>query len=192
MNKIRMILSALAISIFSSTTTAATIDGTVAFEGGITAANGTSVLDATVFNFINPVTVTAAGGDLRGLDFGGSVTYNTLDLNNLPILPLWTATVATGSTPPTILYEFDLDRVIYDGVINNKVRIIDGIGTMRIPGFADDTKFTWTLSTQLPAAGFGQVFSFSAAQAVVPIPAAVWLFGSGLIGLVGVARRKNS
>lgn len=27
--------------------------------------------------------------------------------------------------------------------------------------------------------------------AVVPVPAAVWLFGSGLIGLVGVARRKK-
>jgi len=26
---------------------------------------------------------------------------------------------------------------------------------------------------------------------VVPVPAAVWLFGSGLIGLVGVARRKK-
>jgi hypothetical protein len=27
--------------------------------------------------------------------------------------------------------------------------------------------------------------------AVVPVPAAVWLFGSGLIGLVGLARRKS-
>ena len=27
---------------------------------------------------------------------------------------------------------------------------------------------------------------------VVPIPAAVWLFGSGLLGLVGIARRKQS
>ncbi|MBI5783055.1 MAG: VPLPA-CTERM sorting domain-containing protein, partial [Gammaproteobacteria bacterium] len=26
--------------------------------------------------------------------------------------------------------------------------------------------------------------------AVVPVPAAVWLFGSGLLGLIGVARRK--
>ncbi|MCP4042838.1 MAG: VPLPA-CTERM sorting domain-containing protein, partial [Gammaproteobacteria bacterium] len=25
----------------------------------------------------------------------------------------------------------------------------------------------------------------------VPVPAAVWLFGSGLIGLLGVARRKR-
>lgn len=28
-------------------------------------------------------------------------------------------------------------------------------------------------------------------QTVVPVPAAVWLFGSGLIGLVGMARRKK-
>jgi len=27
---------------------------------------------------------------------------------------------------------------------------------------------------------------------VVPIPAAVWLFGTGLIGLIGIARRKQS
>jgi hypothetical protein len=28
-------------------------------------------------------------------------------------------------------------------------------------------------------------------QAAVPVPAAVWLFGSGLLGLVGIARRKK-
>jgi hypothetical protein len=26
----------------------------------------------------------------------------------------------------------------------------------------------------------------------IPVPAAVWLFGSGLIGLVGVARRRKA
>lgn len=28
--------------------------------------------------------------------------------------------------------------------------------------------------------------------AVVPVPAAVWLFGSGLLGLFGIARRKTA
>ena len=29
-------------------------------------------------------------------------------------------------------------------------------------------------------------------QAVVPVPAAIWLFGSGLLGLLGLARRKRA
>lgn len=42
--------------------------------------------------------------------------------------------------------------------------------------------------------GVSSVKSFTATAdgfAVVPVPAAVWLFGSGLIGLVGLARRKR-
>lgn len=38
--------------------------------------------------------------------------------------------------------------------------------------------------------GDGQ-FIFSAASAVVPVPAAIWLFASGIIGLIGAARRKG-
>lgn len=34
--------------------------------------------------------------------------------------------------------------------------------------------------------------AFGGNPAVVPVPAAVWLFGSGLIGLVGIARRKKA
>lgn len=33
--------------------------------------------------------------------------------------------------------------------------------------------------------------SMTAAPAPVPVPPAVWLFGSGLLGLVGIARRKS-
>jgi hypothetical protein len=33
---------------------------------------------------------------------------------------------------------------------------------------------------------------FVTAAPAVPIPAAVWLFGSGIIGLIGIARRKKS
>lgn len=34
--------------------------------------------------------------------------------------------------------------------------------------------------------------AFKLNGAVVPVPAAVWLFGSGLLGLIGVARRKKT
>ena len=34
--------------------------------------------------------------------------------------------------------------------------------------------------------------SHSAGYSVVPVPAAVWLFGSGLLGLIGMARRKKA
>lgn len=35
-------------------------------------------------------------------------------------------------------------------------------------------------------------FAFLIETTVIPIPAAVWLFGSGLLGLVGMARRKKA
>ena len=40
----------------------------------------------------------------------------------------------------------------------------------------------------------GESFTSSALvrTSVVPVPAAVWLFGSGLIGLIGIARRKKA
>ena len=43
-------------------------------------------------------------------------------------------------------------------------------------------------------AGFPFPFEprWDGAASVVPVPAAVWLFGSGLLGLVGIARRKKS
>ena len=36
------------------------------------------------------------------------------------------------------------------------------------------------------------IINLEVAHTVVPVPAAVWLFGSGLLGLVGVARRKRA
>jgi len=38
----------------------------------------------------------------------------------------------------------------------------------------------------------GQPISFQGTVSAVPVPAAVWLFGSGLIGLIGLAKRKAS
>ena len=46
----------------------------------------------------------------------------------------------------------------------------------------------WTASTP---GDYVRVLTDFSPGAVVPVPAAVWLFGSGLIGLIGIARRKK-
>ena len=56
-----------------------------------------------------------------------------------------------------------------------RVEIMDSSGTLNDQNliFADD-------------------FTFGVTTAVVPLPASAWLFGSGLLGLVGIARRKKA
>lgn len=40
--------------------------------------------------------------------------------------------------------------------------------------------------------GYSWSFDLTLAPQVVPVPPAVWLFGSGLLGLIGISRRKNA
>ena len=47
----------------------------------------------------------------------------------------------------------------------------------------------WTAFDGTP---YSEKFNITVSGTEIPIPAAVWLFGSGLLGLVGVARRKKS
>ena len=42
------------------------------------------------------------------------------------------------------------------------------------------------------ASPFGGGGAYVEVQSAIPVPAAVWLFGSGLLGLVGLARRKKA
>jgi len=51
--------------------------------------------------------------------------------------------------------------------------------------------YSLTIIADLTHDGSG-VSSFDAEIQAVPVPAAVWLFGSGLIGLAGLARRKKA
>jgi hypothetical protein len=82
-------------------------------------------------------------------------------------------TSAPGSENP---FGVDLDG---DGVIE-----VDNNGEDVAGG---DLEFAYFQLTRL-----GQLTLVNPAPAVVPVPAAVWLLGSGLLGLVGVARRKSA
>ncbi len=68
-------------------------------------------------------------------------------------------------------------------------------------GFAPDANKAWYLGFGNGSQYFGAkdtlksawaVHSGDVGTAVVPVPAAAWLLGSGLLGLVGVSRRKSS
>lgn len=63
---------------------------------------------------------------------------------------------------------------------------------------AEGDSFTLDYAANVPTGGFaGFYYTLSlvgtiGAPAAVPVPAAVWLFGSGLVGLAGVARRRKA
>jgi hypothetical protein len=63
-----------------------------------------------------------------------------------------------------------------------------GVGTAPAPDDTVTVDFNVLVLAPAGGAGFFDTASFDVAA--IPVPAAVWLFGSGLIGLVGVARRK--
>jgi hypothetical protein len=65
-----------------------------------------------------------------------------------------------------------------------------GVGTAAAP---DNTAFvTFNVLVLAPAGGAGYFDSTSFDVAAVPVPAAAWLFGSALLGLMGISRRAKS
>ena len=102
---------------------------------------------------------------------------------------IYNFTVGEGQLGGHILWDWsvttDIDIVnVWDvstvaGVTTYTSTDIDGDGIAGI-GFIDST---------FASVPFAANFDFS--TTTVPIPAAVWLFGSGLLGLIGMARRKK-
>ena len=85
--------------------------------------------------------------------------------------------------------------------VGNTFFFLGGPATQNSPVYTASNTFTGNLAYDLMTVKVD--FSLSADStvgmsgfvqqaAVVPVPAAVWLFGSGLLGLVGMARRKKA
>jgi hypothetical protein len=73
----------------------------------------------------------------------------------------------------------------------NPLGVIDlsGINELKGDVFDNMSQFNGELSSFISVAS---VVNLTNPPTVVPVPAAVWLFGSGLLGLVGIAKRKKA
>ena len=107
--------------------------------------------------------------------------FGVIDINNAifaasgnPAL----MTVTSGFAEPVVLSSFSTS---IPGVITPPVGAFN-------PNALGQYSFYLTATTKAPFPA--TVGTVGIDVQVVPVPAAVWLFGSGLLGLIGVARRK--
>jgi len=84
------------------------------------------------------------------------------------------------------------DSIDSDGNALRGIGMVDGA----FPGFSANFNTTALGTSDLVGEDYtltgGSVTATGGSVTAVPVPAAVWLFGSGLLGLVGVARRKKA
>ena len=95
----------------------------------------------------------------------------------------------------TVLGDFTLDGVIEVSLDNGFIPDLNDTFTILTAtgNWLDNTKFDSIVSVTNPGIQFSAIYGADFVKlgvSQVPVPAAVWLFGSALIGLVGVSRRK--
>ncbi len=110
---------------------------------------------------------------------------------------------STANGTPSVNPDGTVDMsgwTVYWGAPGEEVNINMGTGaaatvTCGVDCAVGDT-FTLDYTTIVPAgqpfAGVPYQLHLEGVVAAVPVPAAIWLFGSGLLGLVGVARRRRA
>lgn len=179
----------MALSIFSAGANADVVlpalDISTAHGGAGVSSDGTTLtMDSTAFSiFTNgaPIDIPDVGFDLTATysGFDGGITY-TFTGGSLSAGTLLTATFDTMA----ILSLGGGQGVFTADLTYTGGSLVAGLTSGRIEGnllnaTSGDFSGAFTANTMIAKAG-----------AVVPVPAAVWLFGSGLLGLIGIARKK--
>lgn len=167
-----------------------------------TAQASIDTLDSTLFD--------PAQGDYFSfhVDTAGSVNLYTASSSPFnPFLTLWSSSTAAPTTADLTLFDSNDDTTALSGFesgFNSKdaqLKLTLSIGdyfarvtTSGTDAFTyqfnvDTDHLTGTLNGTTGASISNVVATV--APAAVPVPAAVWLFGSGLMGFLGLAKRKG-
>jgi len=178
---------------FTSATNTATTGGlsptTVSYQGaGYVPANATATGDTGIdqgadffganFGFLAPTAGSAAG------TFYGAGQYTETGANSFevffPVLEAqWAGTFfPLGQASGGITFTGTTDGTNFSMYAEETIDAAEDPTAAGFSGWTAEWYYVGTLD------GFG--------ASAVPVPAAVWLFGSGLVGLAGVARRRKS
>ena len=174
---------------FFNATNAMWADGTldqtdVAGIGAVPASDGTYINGTWGYLGVGPVPMATTEWNLSRSPTCATGATNCMGVGTSGVLPLVADTAANGN-----------EYAQGDGVGVGGVPMWDGPFTGFNANF-DITSLTMTNPdagyTIAPNCDFDPSGNLCGGTPTVPVPAAVWLFGSGLLGLVGVARRKKS
>ncbi len=163
-------------------------DSITSLSGSISASGAalpTAVIDASVDTYVTATTI----GSTLGLGFISGTLVNGTG-NDLVLFGVGTTDDAFDLTIAGItqsLIATDSGFLTPNGFRLNAVAVNLDSFSIKSNAIITDILLTFQDTTS----EFGLAGALNPPPVVVPVPAAVWLFGSGLLGLAGVARRKK-
>jgi hypothetical protein len=175
--------------------TALGADGAISFNSGI---------GSFIVNVVTGVSDPLIGPgqlDLNSINVsGGSGTLRIglTDTGYLGAVPAYTANFGgtTSTTGSSVDFDFlhgpsnaEFGGASFLNPLPVSGGAFSGSGTS---GIIANSPYSLTIYADVIHTAGGQISSFDAHLVPVPVPPAVWLFGSGLLGLVGIARRKKA
>jgi hypothetical protein len=141
--------------------------------------NGSDVFTATSISFVNPGSVGPTDGIFAGLN-----CTNCLTMTNFTSATATPFIVLTSTAGPVSV---SLSSVTFTGT--NLALTITGSGTATV-GANPAQQIAFILTTQTTVAGTPTSYS-GTISTIVPLPGALVLFGSGLVGLVALGKRRK-
>lgn len=147
------------------------LDSVTVSEGGSYRATGTGTVDVdstlNVFDWYNPLPIVGTFDSVTMSVLGDLGDYTIADGQNHD----WSA-----------LGEMNLTTAMWDDINHIGLSL-----TNRLSAFSENIGDSAIVDKTITGGGIG----VSIATTVVPIPAAAWLFGSGLLALVGFSRSRK-